>query len=305
MLRVTAIFPVVCLLLTTPLVPVYGIIDFNLANGDSTITSAPVNGAPWAAVARNQSSSATSTLGSSIYLGNRWMLTADHNIDLFSISNVQFEPGGPTFSVDTNSFTQVSNSGTITGENVDLAVFRLTAYPGITPVQLFDGNNLSLIGQEATVVGWGVGRNDSTSSPGDTTQNWGTVGGTAGKRWGQNSYTGTTVLSSTVGSENYVYRSMIWTLDGDEGVDEAALTDRDSGSAAFIQSGGDWFLSSLNTAVTTGGSSTFSTITGDSNFGVAISTYRDEILAAVPEPQTYGLLLSVLLLAVALFRPRL
>lgn len=292
-------------------VPVHAIIDYNFANDATTITSAPANGAPWAAVARNTDAAgtvgSTATYGTSIHLGNGFMLTANHNIDLFydgpyDMTHVQFEVGGPTYAIDT-SFTpqQVTTGG---GDVVDLAVFRLQSNPGVAAAQLYDGLT-SELGLTATVVGWGVGRANAGDVGADS-QSWGAKS-TTSKRWGTNVITNNVQpISYSTGGVNYLETSIQFVLGNNQGDYEASLGDRDSGSAFFIEVGGSWYLAGVG--VIAGNPSVFDSIgpaeSGNTNYGVLVSDYAEAIDSLLPEPRVYALLAGAGVVAVVLRRRR-
>ncbi len=257
-----------CYLLTlasAPAIILYG-------GDNSTNITDPGTGAPWDAVAKVVSSTGATT-GSAVYLGNGYLLTANH---LAASTEVTFD-GVNFYTIDP------SYSSSFTG-GVDLKIFKLTETPSIAGVSLLD-SPLEYSG-EITLIGWGVGRN---ATPINTNVvGWGD-GSTITKRWGLN------VLSGAATVEGY--SGLIFHLNtpgegGGLGANEAALTRYDSGSGMFQFINGQWYLISIATGVQTSNSSTFGN-PGDLNAGVRISAYYSQIMMnipAIPEPSSLALL---------------
>jgi hypothetical protein len=252
-----------------------------LGGNNSANTTDPGSALPWASVAKLTNSTGTTVAPSAVYLGNGYMLTANH-VDMTGLGYVQFEPSGPTYAID-NTYTPYQ---VVPG--VDMKIFKLQSLPSVTAVTL-----LTLpIEQVAPAyqVGWGVGR-DPGESIGDTSVLWGDST-TATKRWGAN-------VLRAVGTDPY---DTLYTILGSDsgtpaglGANEAAATVNDSGSGLFQNIGGIWYLVGLTTGVETDGTSNFGNDTtsdprGDANAFVRISSYASAINAAVvPEPSTYAL----------------
>lgn len=280
-----------------------GLILWNKDN--SANQSDPGGGLPWDSVGRVAGSdlSLASSTGSAIYLGNGFMLTANH-VTLTSAQVVTFG-GNTTFSID-----MTYNGGTGSKQvaaGVDLKVFKLTSLPSVTAVNLDPG-----VAQvaSATLVGYGVGRLESAplaSSP----VTWGSNGtnnlDTVAKRWGVNVPRQLVTISYSGGGGPYSYtsiRSVAGSSSGSPaglGDSEASLTLIDSGSAMFQNISGTWYLigvgatadSQSGSETTTFGNDTVSGGShGDDNYHVSVATYRTQILAAVPEPGVTGLLVA-------------
>lgn len=274
-------------------IPCHALVIFNKTNDSTDITSDPNNGSPWESVARISDNG--NTKGSAVYLGNRYLLTANH-VDPSNTRTVQFSPEGPNFDIEADSQQQVASG-------LDLKVFRIKSDPGILGVNLYGGTNE--LNKNTTIVGWGRGRDSSVSSPGDTTQQWGNQSTTA-KRWGDNVITDT--LTRTYNS-GYEYEGIEYTLGNNQTDTEAGFATWDSGGAMFIQDSSNYYLAGINAIVQTNGSSNFgsrgSNESGDINFGPRISTYKSDIEAIVPEPSTTAIAIGLAALgAVATFRRR-
>lgn len=257
--------------------PAFAIINYGKDNDANTTD--PGTGVPWANVSRVTNNDGSKTAGSAIYLGNGYMLTADHVADP---THVTFD-GTTMWEVVPESFQQVA-------AGVDLKVFRLEVDPGLPALMLYEDSLESKdLNRDSVLVGWGLGR-DPGDPPGTNLVTWGGED-TISKRWGNN----TTLISASIvsygsGSETYIYPALETHLSKNAGADEAAATLHDSGSALFQNIDGDWYLSGIAAVVTTNGSSLFGTsTTGDANYFVRTSSFSDEITAAIPEPSTWAL----------------
>lgn len=255
--------------------PARAIILFGADN--SANTSDPGGGLPWDAVGKLTNSTATTVAPSAIYLGNGYMLTANH-VDMTGLTSVTFD-GTSTLLIDTSYTPKQVAAG------VDLKIFKLTTNPSVTAVHL-----LSLPVEQvanAYMVGWGVGR-DPAESVGDTSVLWGN-NATATKRWAIN----VPKVATTIGGYDAI-KTFLGSPTGTPsgvGADEGALTINDSGSALFQKLGDTWYLIGVATTVETAGTSNFGNDTstlphGDYNGFVRISSYAEDIdkIIAVPEP---------------------
>lgn len=259
------------------------LILYGYGNGDSLITSAPTGASdPWSAVGRLTNASGTLTEASGIYLGNGYVLTAQH-VSTGSVTNVQFSTGGPSYAIDTTyGFQQVA-------ANVDLKVFRLqdTNPVGVTPVNLWtDPTNF---GGSSLLIGWGNGRNPSVATQ-TASVAWG-ADSTAAKRWARNSIDSAANGSTDVApyTNDILYSSTglpanIGSPTADELL-EGSLTVHDSGGGVFQNISGTWYLVGVMEATTSGGTTTFG---ADTDIYVRVNSYADEIqsLIAIPEPST-------------------
>ncbi len=275
------------------------VILFNKNN--SANQSDPGTGVPWEAVGRLSNSTGTSVKGSCIYLGGGWVLTAHHVAVDGTHKYISFD-GVTTYEVDLGHIHQVA-------AGVDMKVMKLTTTPSITPVVLLASSSENL-GGNATLIGWGYGRDPSVPL-GNQTVAWGNAT-TGAKRWGINRLNDSLTIPYGSGSYNAT-RTILGANDGPGGVfnpdgvgdDEAAAALNDSGSGLFQNISGTWYLVGLTTSVSTFGSSYFSDDSlshpaddpGDGNFFVRISSYKSDIVALIPEPDALALLVVGFLLA--------
>jgi hypothetical protein len=229
----------------------------------------PATGVPWGNVAEIVNSTGGAITGSAVYLGDRFLLTADH---LTLRTHVSFD--GSTFLPIDATYTPVQIGP------ADLKLFRMEDDPGLPAVTLYDGS--SEVGLTGTLVGWGVGRDPAVPVSTDTVT-WGTDA-TVAKRWGTNIVAGTQPNLNALG---YIYAALRIVLGNAVGADEAGATTHDSGAALFVFDGGQWKLAGIVTSTETpSGSSTFGADTlaagGQENFLARVSTYATLIETTMP-----------------------
>lgn len=271
--------------------PAEAIIFFNKDN--SANQSDPSTGVPWEAVGKVTNSGASNISGSAVYVGNGWVLTANHVTVNSSYNHVSFD-GSTVFEIDLSTVTQVA-------PNVDLKVAKLKSTPSLSPVTLLTTGSESVT-TASTIVGWGKGR-DSTDLPGTQTVDWGDDT-TIAKRWGLNKLYDSVSISYQSGNYTAI-RTILGANDAGStfnpdglGDDEAALTLYDSGSSMFQNIVGTWYLIGIGTNVDVNGQSYFSDDSlvspandpGHGNYLVRISSYDTQILGLIPEPSVTALL---------------
>ena len=280
--------------------PAYAIVFWNLGN-DANQTD-PGTGVPWNSVAKVVNSGNSSLSGSAVYLGNGFLLTANHVTVNSNFSQVTFD-NTDFFGIDPS----FGNYGTQVAAGVDMKVIKLTLNPaGVNAVTLLTTPD-ELIAS-ATLVGWGKGR-DPAVPLASTNVTWGDDS-TATKRWGLNA-------PKFVGSDPYDYVGTIAGASGPGfepgglGDAEASVALYDSGSGLFQEINDAWYLIGITTSTDDGGSTDFgidsseSAQRGDRDFFARISSYDEQITALVPEPSTVSLLaLSAAAAAVFAFRRR-
>lgn len=272
-----------------------------LGKGNTANLTDPETGVPFDSVALVSDGTGGSKAGSAVYLGNRYMLTADH---VFNRSHVTFD--GSTFYERDTSFTPVQVAA-----GVDMKIFKLKTTPTVDAVNLLE--TATEQAAAATLIGWGVGR-ATGEAIGDTSVTWGSAS-TTDKRWGVNEVLQARPLAYELNSENYSYEVVTTVLGSDNGIEpglgdnEAALSSFDSGGALFQNISGTWYLIGLNAVAEGGGISTYGldsiTAGGDENYFARISTYSDEIMAVIPEPQAYAFIMASLTVLLLITRRRL
>ena len=254
--------------------PVHAIVFFSQGN-DANLTN-PGNGVPWENVVQMRSGSGP--IGTGVYLGNRYVLTAGHV--------------GPLTSVKVGFLDyQLDSSAPVSIGTADMKLVRLASDPGLGTVRL----NTSSVsdGGSAYLVGYGVGRAPS-SSLGTSPVTWGDSS-TATKRWGTNFVDGAIPGVQVAGYTSDLLRTQFNT---NLGANEAALTIYDSGSALFRQIGSEWYLVGIGAYVQNSGYSLASDESNPNdssdNYFIRISSYSNaaDVIGGVgvPEPSSQSLL---------------
>ncbi len=263
--------------------PVSALILFGLDN--SANQSDPGTGVPFSSVGILADVGLANPMGSAVYLGGGYMLTANHVV---MTPYVTFD--GTTYYQRDLGFAPVQVAA-----NVDLQVFRLTTMPTVAAAQLYTGVNEPVA--PATLVAWGIGR--SPTVPVDSLAvTWGDDS-TIAKRWGLNTPLGTVSIANQSGSYAGLYTALGSTTGNPAGLgaSEAGAALYDSGSGLFQKIAGSWYLIGLTTGVATAGTSNFgndkaSNPNGDLNYFARVGTYHTAIAAIIPEPSAAALLVG-------------
>ncbi|HEY2894283.1 MAG TPA: dockerin type I domain-containing protein, partial [Pirellulales bacterium] len=159
-------------------------------SNDAINAVAPGNDPGWNNVARMSG-------GSAVYLGNRWMITANHVSD----APVRFSDGR-VFSISPSSDVPLATPGSPTPFlSADLRMFRLTADPGLPSLSIAQSSPQTLgevmmigagLDRAADLIGWSVtAQNQWTPVPlvSANAQGFGLLG-TSHMRWGINQVAG-------------------------------------------------------------------------------------------------------------------
>ena len=242
------------------------------SQGNDANLDNPGVGLPWDNVVQMRNESGP--IGTGVYLGNRYVLTAGHVGPLTSV-----KVGFVDYLLDSSPALAIGQA--------DMKLVRLASDPGLSGVRL--NTNPSGDAGNSYLVGYGVGRS-SSSLLGSSPVTWGDSS-TAIKRWGTNFVDGAIAGVQVAGYTSDLLRTQ---FNSNSGANEAALTIYDSGSALFRQIGSEWFLVGLGAYVQNSGyslaSTQFNSRDSDDSYFIRISSYSsavDQIGAvAVPEPSS-------------------
>lgn len=271
-------------LLVTAAEPVRGVLIQTVSGTDNT--TAPADDPGFASVGYS-----TNGLGTAIYLGEGWVLTAGHvgGGGIVLASGTYLEKAG-------TGFTLV-NGTTGKTTDADLYMYELATAPVGLPTLAIAATSPG-IGTPVTMIGGGFDRGSPTQwlvNTSTTPWVW-TVTGSGGNYAGY----GTLSTRSIRWGTNIISGSAEWQNDGldtfmvstrfDEapGTFEAQAVLRDSGGAVFTKTGGQWSLAGVILAISLfsnqpGGIGT-TAVFGNETFIADLAYYRPQIVSAVPEP---------------------
>jgi hypothetical protein len=215
-MKTRALFPIVFALAAFAR-PLLGIIVIN--PDEKECLAEPPDGSPWKYVARMDNK--FGARGSGVYLGNRYVLTANHvdaDINLVHLN-------GTNYAKD-ESFPPVILKGT------DLRVMRITQDPGLPALALI-GAAESEFNKPCTLIGYGAGKGTEVPHQG---WNWGDDP-TRLKRWATN----TTLAGYKTDPQSHITYVQT-TFDIAAGPTTGQITIGDSGCGLFEKLGGVWKL---------------------------------------------------------------
>jgi len=281
---------------TPPAVVHAVVIDTATGTGN---TSAPADDPGWANVG-------VRGIGTGIYLGNDWVLTAAH------VGGGSIVLNGGTYSMLAGSGTTLTNNGAAgKTATTDLYLFRIASTPPGLPGMTI-ASATATTGSGVTMIGAGRDRGAFTEwSVNQFTNPWtwtevssgGDAAGykalaTRGMRWGTN-----TVSSSALWlNAGFGDTLMLGTTFNDLGPpsNEAQAAYGDSGGGVFRKNGSAWELSGV--ILTVGGFSGqpdpgANAIYGNVTYAADLSFYRSQIVAIVPEPSVAGVAALAVVLA--------
>ena len=260
-------------------------------------TTAPADDPGWANVGELG-------IGTGVYLGNGWVLTAYH------VGGGSIVLGGGTYAMLAGSGTRLTNGGAPgKAPLTDLSMFRLATTPtglggvAIAATPSGTGAAVTMIGagrDRGAFTEWSVNTNTGTSpwvwtevGSGGNFAGYKTLS-SRGMRWGTNAVSGTGLWIN----DNYgEIKTFATTFDDVPDSTEAQAAYGDSGGGVFRKNGSTWELAGLMLAVKgysgqpdPGANAVF----GNETFAADLSFYRPQIMAIVPEPRSVVLALTAI-----------
>jgi len=223
-----------------------------------------------------------SLVGSCFYLGDSWVLVANHQWELDGGATATVKFGGVTYNIIEGSDVRITNAD---DSGADLRKFRIDGSPSVAGITTDDIIAATpSIDAEVYMIGLGRDREDTETFFDGLGYGyyWTSY---RYKRWGTNDVTSTGIDSGTYGTTSYF--ATTWDRAG--GDSECQATSGDSGGTVFVNDGGTWKLA----GVTFGAEFYY-----DSDAGKYLSVYDTDTYAAdlsvyreqIPEPATVGLL---------------
>jgi hypothetical protein len=219
---------------------------------------------------------------SGVYIGNRWVLTADH------VGEVGFEFLGVTYQALPGSRVRIQKPP---GTQADLALVRIIGFPPLPPVALSSASPTQ--GDVVTMIGNGWNRQASSTCwdasftqiacppPGPPADYTGYKRFQSQRevRWGVNAITASG-LDVILGSRTT--RAFEAVFDSPGITDEAQSVVGDSGGAVFLKRGSTWELVGIQFAMSVfEGQPNNTAVFGDTSLMVDVFHYRDEIDAVL------------------------
>lgn len=207
-----------------------------------------------------------------VYLGNRWVLTANH-------------VGAGTASFAGSSYDAIPESATrfatAPGQLADLVAFKLRDDPGLPALAL--ASAAPAVGADVVMIGHGRNRGAPTTWSGIAGWLWGA--GNA-MRWGTNRVAGASqdvVLGSTL--SRVFWTDLTQSPPPEVTAHEAQAANGDSGGAAFVDAGATWQLAGILFAISGfEGQPSSTALYGNRTYAVDLSFYRTAILDATSDP---------------------
>ena len=277
--------------------PVRGVVIDRVNAGSANMT-APADDPGWNNVGGI-------SIGTGVYLGYGWVLTANH---IGSGSGITL--GGVTYTMAPGTGHQLTNAGA-SGKSTftDLYMFQLQgALPNLPAIRIAssapaNGDTVTMIGrgsiQEANRTFWNVDTSAGPVGPWVWTETtaasanyagYKTIGGGT-MRWGTN-----VIDDNDWVLDGYDFFALGTTFDPGVSNNEAQVVVGDSGGAVFVKQAGEWSLAGI--IIATGVFPDQPGVAGTAVYGNAsyfadLSYYRPQIMAlAVPEPAAMTQLLA-------------
>jgi hypothetical protein len=230
-----------------------------IASGDGTgNTSAPADDPGWDHVA-------ILSWAASVYVGDGWMLTADH----LPAGDVEIE----------GILYRAVLGSEVTVVPADLKLFRIESDPGLPPLPIATGPPTG----EVVMIGNGRNRGDEIYDwdPDPRLDGWYWGPGRA-MRWGNNAVKNVSV-EYPLGSGIFFFTADFSEFGGT--THECQFAGGDSGGAVFSKNGDVWELTGIQVTRTLhNGQPNETALFGNENWSAQLAEYRGQILSIVAEP---------------------
>ncbi|HUF62207.1 MAG TPA: trypsin-like serine protease [Verrucomicrobiales bacterium] len=248
--------------------PVEAVVVVDETDGSQINTSAPSNDPGFESVVRVYRA-AGSPDASGVYLGQGWVLTADHVGK--SDSLVEFDISGSVFSVPVIQTMEPAAGVDLELLRFDIAslgVAEATLLSSLSPVSLSSSTAGTGAADEFMMIGYGRSGtvtpkaydidtapdpdlwSDRSVNPPDGVPEALAVqwGGAKQKQWGTNASAGTLAISYTVEGQPTINPAILTLFDGGD-PDEGQGVPGDSGGALFFDNGVNWELAGIMVAI--------------------------------------------------------
>jgi len=252
----------------------------NGGNGGSYNTTTPTVDFPyWDNIGQWHNSSG-SLVGGCFYLGNSWVLVANHQWQLDGGAAATVELDGASYDIIEGSDVRITNGD---GSGADLRKFRIDGSPSLAGITT-DNIITSTPAIDAEGYRTGLGRDRE-----DTETFFHGLGfgyywtSNRYKRWGTNDVTSTGIDTDTYGTTSY----FATTWDRNAGDNECQATSGDSGGTVFVNDAGTWKLAGVMFGAEfyyDSGADKYLSVYGTDTYVADLSVYRGQI----PEPATAG-----------------
>ena len=231
------------------------------------------------------------SLVTAVYLGDGWVLTADH----VGIGPVTLD--GITYNPIPGAEIQMDNGD---GTFADLKLFGLQTYPNWPMLPISD--TTPSIGDDIIMIGGGRDRGAPTSWDPNGPPPPGPIGGYLWDtprtiRWGTNQIED---IPATPIQDTWAIGSLFDAIGQGGTPHEAMAADGDSGGAFFIKRGGTWELAGIMYVIFIyTGQPVDTSLYGDITYASDLAMYRDQIkdITGLPEPTGAGPVGALLVLA--------
>lgn len=249
----------------------------------------------WDHVVQIRKPDGTSPDASGVYLGNGFILTANH------VTGTRYFIQGTEYAVDTSyngtGSKRVTNSQ---GVGLDLKLVKIQSPPALGALQLMNSTQ-SALSSYSLYIGWGVGKGTpQTTDPANQGWTWGSEATTVNKRWGRNLTLGSN-YNEVSNPNTYLetqFNRTVFASPAAYNNDVFSLTLGDSGGGLFEYVDSQWMLAGIGTDVSTLWSSYYDRNTGvagdqpDSSYFVSMPAHSQDVLNAIPEPSVFALSLA-------------